>query len=155
MGGGKSLLKLFRYGLSVPITAAEQRHREFCRKIGEFMMAFSQLEHTIRFILAGALKLPERYSFVVTRNFEFANSCGVVAAVLGDQKPEKRQEIRELYERCKRLGTHRNALAHSLLTHDIEEQRFMGVNQPKQNVEIREIFAMTSLNVLQKKLTLL
>jgi hypothetical protein len=141
----KNLFKIMRLGFCVLITEDEQPYRDFCRQIGEFLLEFSQLEHTIRAVLSSALTLPTKYSSLITGNFEYANLCGVTAAILIDQTPDKKKEIEKLYSECRTLGTHRNALAHSLLTHNMDEQRFVGVNQSRQSLTPRDLFANDEL----------
>jgi len=83
---------------------------KFCLAIGRFVVAFSQLEFSLRFALGAALQLTDEQFDAVTATYDFSALCRVTKAVYlakhaGDD--ERCRAIEDLMNRC--LGLHENA----------------------------------------------
>ena len=84
--------------------------------IGALVVEFSQLEFTIRFALANAIRLDHQYFDVVLSAFDFATLCRVTSAILQQQRPEEKEAIERLYNQCLELNNERVRVAHGLWT---------------------------------------
>src|SRR6185369_16646109 len=101
---------------------AMREHFEMVRKgyqdIGEFMVEFSQLQFTIRAVLAGLLQLKNELFNAITAPYDFARLCIVTREVALVQLPsERREDIVETFKACLALNTSRVRVAHGLLTY--------------------------------------
>ena len=95
---------------------AERKARSFL-SIGEFIFGFSQLEFTIRTLLAARLNLTDEQFDVVVGLYDFTMLCKATSAILQQQFPGKTDEIKEVLEkRCLELNTDRVRIAHGLWT---------------------------------------
>jgi hypothetical protein len=82
----------------------------FYLEIGRFVVAFSQLEFSLRFALGNALKLKDDQVDAVTATYDFSALCQVTKAIYlakhaGDA--ERCKMIEKLIKRC--LGLHQEA----------------------------------------------
>lgn len=83
--------------------------------IGRFTHQFSQLEFTIRALLAGALKLTDGQFDVVTAPYDFATLCRVTSAILQlkhSRKKSAQEKIEKLFKECVALNDDRVRMAH-------------------------------------------
>jgi hypothetical protein len=93
---------------------AERTTRSFL-SIGEFIFEFSQLEFTIRTLLAARLNLTDEQFDAVVGLYDFSMLCKVTSAILQQQFPGNTREIKEVLEkRCLELNTDRVRIAHGL-----------------------------------------
>ena len=76
---------------------AKRTARSFL-SIGEFIFRFSQLEFTIRTILAGRLNLTDEQFDVVVGFYDFVMLCKVTSAILQQQFPSNTVEIKMVLE---------------------------------------------------------
>jgi len=101
-----------------PETTAMQRESEtrvyLYLEIGRFTHQFSQLEFTIRTLLAGALGLTDDQFDIVTSPYDFATLCRVTSAVLrlryDDDKAQRK--IEHIFKKCLELNTDRVRVMH-------------------------------------------
>ena len=101
---------------------ALRAHHEMARKgyqdIGEFMVEFSQLQFTIRAVLAGLLQLKSELFNAITAPYDFARLCVVTREVALLQLPaDRRDEVVATFKACLALNTSRVRVAHGLLTY--------------------------------------
>lgn len=83
---------------------------KFCLAIGRFVVAFSQLEFSLRFALGAALQLTDEQFDAVTAAYDFSALCRVTKAVYlvkNAGNDVRCRAIEELMNRC--LGLHENA----------------------------------------------
>jgi hypothetical protein len=106
--------------MEVDIVAGLSRETESQRWIGRFVFAFSQLEFTVKALLARHLGLEEGISEAVTANLDFARACEILRAVLkkklqGD--PARSARADAVIKEIMALNTdHRLTVAHGLWT---------------------------------------
>jgi hypothetical protein len=100
--------------------SAEVRADTF-HAIGRFIFEFSQLEFSIRAVLAGALNLPDGYFDAVTGPYDFRMLCAVTSKVRQLKNPEQREEIADTYKECLALNDKRVQIAHGLWTEGMGE----------------------------------
>jgi hypothetical protein len=79
--------------------------------IGAVVVEFSQLEFSIRFVLADAIRLDHQYFDVVLSAFDFATLCRVTSTILQKQRPQEKEAIERLYNECLALNTERVRVA--------------------------------------------
>lgn len=84
------------------------------QSIGEFLFQFSQLEFTIRAVLAGELGLSNEQFDVVTGPYDFAMLCKVTRKILTQKYPEKEKRLEEFFKACYGLNDERVKIAHGL-----------------------------------------
>lgn len=84
--------------------------------IGQFVSEFSQLDLTIRFLLANRLGLPEGYFDIVTAPYDFLMLCNVTQVLLCKQSPDKKEAIKKLFDDCRKLNDDRVHVAHGMWT---------------------------------------
>lgn len=100
---------------------ALREHFEAVRKgyqdIGEFMVEFSQLQFTIRAVLAGLLKLKAELFNAVTAPYGFAQLCHVTREVAIVERPDRKDVILATFKACLALNDQRVRVAHGLLTY--------------------------------------
>jgi hypothetical protein len=92
------------------------RERRVYLAIGHFIVAFSQLEFTLRHLLAVRLKLDGALFDIVTSGYDFAMLCKVVreSYFLHYPQDKKRQtKIADVINQCLALSAHRNTIAHA------------------------------------------
>lgn len=82
--------------------------------IGEFVAGFSQLEFSIRAVLAAYLNLPDQYFNAVAGPYDFRMLCAVTSKVGGIKHPERAVQIEATLKECQSLNDKRNHIAHGL-----------------------------------------
>jgi hypothetical protein len=90
--------------------------------IGQFIFEFSQLEFTIRFVLAAYLDLPDGYFDAVTGPYDFRMLCAVTSKVGCLKFPERAENIEKLFKECQALNDKRVHIAHGLWNDGIGEE---------------------------------
>src|ERR1039458_720679 len=70
--------------------ALARQYVDGCQAIGEFLFEFSQLEFTIRAVLAGRIKLAADYFDIVTAPYDFVALCNVTRAIACKQHPDRK-----------------------------------------------------------------
>jgi hypothetical protein len=83
--------------------------------IGRFTHQFSQLEFTIRALLASALKLTDGQFDVVTAPYDFKTLCTVASKILQlrhSSDKNAQQVIEKLFNKCAALNDDRVRMAH-------------------------------------------
>ena len=87
--------------------------------IGEFTFEFSQLEFTIRHLLATVLRLNNKHFDIITGPYDFAVLCSVAAEAIKRRRgcaPALAAEVESTFNACKGLNTHRVRIAHGTWT---------------------------------------
>ena len=84
------------------------------RAIGRFLSEFSQLDFTIRFVLAKRLGIGDEYFDIVTSPYDFAMLCNVTREVVTKQIPEKAKDIEKIFNECHKLNEDRVRVAHGM-----------------------------------------
>jgi hypothetical protein len=84
------------------------------------LFEFSQLEFTIRFLLAARLQLKEESFNIVTSPYDFAALCNVTCKLSCLKYPEKKKEFEKLFNACLSLNRTRVIVAHGLWTDDMD-----------------------------------
>src|SRR5438046_1543594 len=77
------------------------------RAIGQFLAEFSQLDFTIRFVLAKRLGLADEYFDIVISPYDFAMLCNVTREVVTKQIPEKAKDVEKIFSECLKLNENR------------------------------------------------
>jgi len=105
-------------GSDLAKAAAEafERVAESERSIGRFVMEFSQLQFSIRYVVAKCIGLDEKYFNIITAPYDFAILCTVARELLTIRFPERKTEFKELLGQCRRLNDERVKVAHGLWT---------------------------------------
>jgi hypothetical protein len=88
--------------------------------IGRFLLEFSQLQFSIRFVLAARLGLDEKYFDIVTGPYDFAILCTVTEKASIVKYPEKRVQIEKVFKECRKLNESRVLIAHAMWTDDFD-----------------------------------
>src|ERR1700739_3837946 len=101
--------------------AAENRALTF-HAIGQFIFEFSQLEFTIRFVLAAYLGLPDGYFDAVTGPYDFRMLCAVTSKVGSLKFPGRAEQIEKLFKECQALNDKRVHIAHGLWNDGVGEE---------------------------------
>jgi|SRR5580658_6812641 hypothetical protein len=87
------------------------------RAIGRFTFELSQLEFSIRAVLAGHLELPAKYFDIVTAPYDFAMLCKVFREVVGaDKSNAQKKQLERWCDACLALNTERVRIAHGTWT---------------------------------------
>ena len=97
--------------------AAQELAAQFAeghRAIGRFLSEFSQLDFTIRFVLAKRLGIGDEYFDIVTSPYDFAMLCNVTREVVTKQIPEKAKDIEKIFNECHKLNEDRVRVAHGM-----------------------------------------
>ena len=97
----------------------ELRNRGY-HGIGRFLHEFSQLEFTIRAVLASRLGLEDRYFDIVTASYDFRILCAVTSKVTSIMYPEKKPEVEALFKECQSLNDSRVHVAHGTWIDDTD-----------------------------------
>jgi len=84
--------------------------------IGRFVSEFSQLDFSIRFLLAKRLGLADEYFDIVTAPYDFAMLCNVTRELICKQSPNIKDEIEKLFNECLKLNDDRVHVAHGMWT---------------------------------------
>lgn len=84
--------------------------------IGLFIFQFSQLEFSIRVVLASLLNLKDEQFDIITSPYDFATLCRVTKEIMIQQRPSPHQErdIEVLFSGCLKLNEERVRVAHGL-----------------------------------------
>lgn len=104
-------------GDDATIAAIVENDRRLYTAIGHFIVAFSQLEFSLRFALSQALSLNEEQFDAVTASYDFSALCRVTKAVYLTKHAsdaDRSRAIDELFKKC--LGMHeqcRNPIVHA------------------------------------------
>ena len=101
------------------MSTEEETRSQLYHDIGEFIFGFSQLEFTIRSILATALNLSEQQFDVVTAPYDFRELCEVTCQIVQQKKTDidgLHKRIRETFTACIRLNDERVRVAHGTWT---------------------------------------
>lgn len=99
--------------------AARELAAEFAsgwQAIGRFLSEFSQLDFTIRFVLARRLGIPDEYFDIVTAPYDFAILCNVTRELICKQLPHRKKVIEKLFNDCLKLNDERVRVAHGMWT---------------------------------------
>jgi len=88
--------------------------------IGRFLLEFSQLQFSIRFVLAARLGLDEKYFDIVTGPYDFAILCTVTEKVSIVEYPEKSRQIERVFKECRKLNDSRVLIAHAMWTDEFD-----------------------------------
>ena len=88
--------------------------------LGRFLFEFSQLEFTIRFVLANRLGLSEAHFDIVTSPYDFNTLCNVTCKVSCIKYPEEKKELAKLFNACRELNNTRVIVAHGMWTDDAD-----------------------------------
>lgn len=99
------------------LAAARELAAQFAeghRAIGRFLAEFSQLDFTIRFVLAKRLEIAEEYFDIVTSPYDFAMLCNVTREVIAKQIPEKAKDVEKIFNECHKLNEDRVRVAHGM-----------------------------------------
>jgi hypothetical protein len=92
----------------------EERKRQTFEQIGRFLFQFSQLEFSIKIVLARALNLSEEQFDIVTSTYDFRVLCVVTQKILALQLSEQTNDIKDYFKRCLALNDDRVRIAHGL-----------------------------------------
>ncbi|OGA16217.1 MAG: hypothetical protein A3H32_07575 [Betaproteobacteria bacterium RIFCSPLOWO2_02_FULL_63_19] len=84
--------------------------------IGQFISEFSQLDFSIRVLLANRLGLAKEYFDIVTAPYDFVMLCKVTQVLLCTQAPAKKKSIEKLFKDCITLNEDRVRVAHGMWT---------------------------------------
>lgn len=106
--------------------------------IGRFMVEFSQLEFTLRAVLAGRLNLPDGLFDIVTSSYDFYTLSNVWYQLNVHQHPELKKDYKKLFDRLRALNDQRNRIAHGMWSDDTEGMQSRHVN--KQRLEADQYF---------------
>lgn len=90
------------------------------RLVGEFFHVFSELEFSLRFFLAQALKIPGDYFDIVTAPYDTNALCNVVKA-LAKKKPVRSEDgdaLAQVVSKFQKLNEDRVRIAHGTWTED-------------------------------------
>jgi hypothetical protein len=101
------------------LAAARELAAEFAegyQAIGRFLSEFSQLDFTIRFVLARRLGISDEYFDIVTSPYDFAMLCNVTRELICKQLPQKKRDIEKLFNECLKLNENRVRVAHGMWT---------------------------------------
>ena len=90
------------------------------QSIGHFIFEFSQLEFTIRVVVARCFGIDDSLFNIVTGPDDFATLCTVAREALYLKLPEKKEEIDEVLKDCRKLNDERVRVAHGLWTFGAE-----------------------------------
>ena len=91
-----------------------------CHEIGNFLFEFSQLEFTIRVVLASRLKLADEFLTAVTSPYDFASLCRVTCKVSCIKDPMRKKEFEKVFNECLELNNKRVIVAHGMWTDDMD-----------------------------------
>ena len=80
--------------------------------IGRFIFEFSQLEFSIRAVLAAYLNLSDEQFDAVTGPYDFRMLCAVTSKVRQLKHPAQQDEIESLFNECQELNNRRVQIAH-------------------------------------------
>lgn len=86
------------------------------RAIGNFLSEFSQLDFTIRFVLASKLGISKEYFDIVTAPYDFAMLCNVAREVVSKQIPDRANAVKKIFDACLKLNDKRVRVAHGIWT---------------------------------------
>jgi hypothetical protein len=75
---------------------------------------FSQLDFTIRFVLARRLGIPDEYFDIVTAPYDFAMLCTVTRELICKQLPHRTRDVEKLFNKCRKLNDDRVRVAHGM-----------------------------------------
>jgi len=101
------------------VAAAQELATEFAQgyqAIGRFLSEFSQLDFTIRFVLAKRLRISDEYFHIVISPYDFAMLCNVTRELICKQVPQKARNIEKLFNECLKLNEDRVRVAHGMWT---------------------------------------
>jgi hypothetical protein len=101
-----------------PGSEEEARKSTTFQAMGRFFFHFSQLEFTIRVLLAAALKLSEVQLDIVTSTYDFRVLCTVTKSILVQKFANQEADIESLFKRCLSLNEKRVQVAHGLWSDD-------------------------------------
>jgi hypothetical protein len=99
--------------------SVELRDKGF-KGIGRFLLEFSQLQFTIRFVLSARLGLDGKYFDIVTGPYDFAMLCTVTEKASIVKYPEKKVQIEKIFNQCRNLNQSRVMIAHGMWTDDFD-----------------------------------
>jgi hypothetical protein len=97
---------------------------EYYTAIGRFIVAFSQLERTLRSALGEALQLNTAQFHAVTSPYDFAGLCNVTRSIYGalpNCTDDERIKLREITNACLEINHDRNRIVHGTWFLDLEE----------------------------------
>jgi hypothetical protein len=101
------------------MASEEETRGELYHDIGEFTFQFSQLEYTIRAVLAGALELTDAQFDAVTALYDFRSLCEVACQIVQQAGPDidgLHDRIRTTFNECMTLNNNRVHVAHGTWT---------------------------------------
>jgi len=101
------------------LAAAQVLAAEFAQgyqAIGRFLSEFSQLDFTIRVVLARRLGIADEYFDIVTAPYDFAMLCNVTRELVCKQLPHRKVNIEKLFDECLKLNDARVKVAHGMWT---------------------------------------
>ena len=123
------------------LAAAQELAVQFAeghRAIGRFLSEFSQLDFTIRFVLAKRLGIADEYFDIVTSPYDFAMLCKVTREVVTKQIPEKAKGIEKIFKGCHKLNEDRVRVAHGMWS--LGEEGLVARHVPRQSLEPKYYF---------------
>jgi len=100
-----------------PDNLEEAERQEVYQSIGRFIFHFSQLEFTIRTVLAAELRISGAHFAMVMSVFDFAASCRVAIAAFRQSHrfdEARKKQLVKLLNRALELNDHRVRVAHGV-----------------------------------------
>lgn len=89
------------------------------QNIGQFFHEFSQVEFSLRFLLARMTRIPDDFFDIVTAPYDTNTLCNVVKALAKKATtPERAQPLVDVVKRFQRLNEDRVRIAHGTWTED-------------------------------------